>query len=175
MTNLANVLTRQGKLEEAERLQRRALESSQKVHGPENHETLSVMDKLGDILLKLDNYEQAEKVSREVLELRQRLLGKRGKFDAAEELHRQKVALCHTNMEKMTSMSDLARFLASRGRYDEAEHLLQEVVKLSTEALGRNSGKTQSAISQLGEVLIRNGKYKEAEAMHREVLVMGIA
>jgi hypothetical protein len=46
---------------------------------------------------------------------------------------------------------------------------------LSTEALGRNSGKTQSAISQLGEVLIRNGKYKEAEAMHREVLVMGIA
>jgi len=48
------------------------------------------------------------------------VLSKRGKLDEAEELHRQEVALCQTNMEKMTSMSGLARVLASGGRYDEA-------------------------------------------------------
>lgn len=72
-------------------------------------------------------------------------------------------------------MSDLARFLVRRGRYDEAEHWLQEVVKLSTEALGRNSCKTRSAMSELGDVLMRNGKNKEAEDMHRNVLVTGMA
>ncbi len=72
-------------------------------------------------------------------------------------------------------MSDLARFLARRGRYDEAEHWLQEVVKLSTEALSRNSCKMRSAMSELGDVLMRNDKYKEAEDMHRNVLVTGMA
>jgi hypothetical protein len=50
------------------------------------------------------------------------MLSKREKFDEAEELHRQEIALDQTNMKKMTSKSDLARSLARRDRYDKADH-----------------------------------------------------
>ncbi|KAG0650372.1 Kinesin light chain 3 [Hyphodiscus hymeniophilus] len=175
MTNLAAVLRRQGKLEESEEVQRRALESSRKVHGPGNHETVSILTHLGEILVRLHKEEQADQVSREVAELRQTMRNERENVSEAEELHRQKLALCHTSEEKITSMSDLARFLAGRGHHDEAEKMLQEVVKLSTEEYGRNDGKTRAAIGQLVGVLMRNGKYKEAEALHREDLGMDIA
>ena len=175
MTNLSHVLTRQDKLEEAERLQRRALESSQKVHGPGNHETLSAMSGLEEILLRLHKNEQAEQMSRGVLELREKLLNKRESFDEDEDLQRQKINFGDTDTEKMTKMSGQVKIFASRGRYDEAEHLQQDLVKLSTKALGRNSGKTQATMSQLGDILIRNEKYKEAEATYREVLGMGTA
>jgi len=54
--------------------------------------------------------------------LRASMLSKREKFDEAEELHRQEIALDQTNMKKMTSKSDLARSLARRDRYDKADH-----------------------------------------------------
>lgn len=46
MNNLADVLTHQGKLKEAEKLQQGALKLSQKVRSPENPDTLSVMSNI---------------------------------------------------------------------------------------------------------------------------------
>ncbi len=103
------------------------------------------------------------------------MLSRRGQFDEAEELHRQTLALCQTDMEKMISMNNLAGVLVGQGRYDEAESLLQNVVKLSTEALGRDSCKIRSSMRKIADVLTRNGKYKEVEDILRDVLVTGVA
>ena len=191
MHNLAGVLRGQGKLDEAEGLQRRALELSQKVRGPEMPETLGIMGNLGDILLRQQKYEQAETVSREVLHLRRKVLRenhpdiatsmhnlaavlrKRGKLDEAEELQRQEAVLCHIDVEKTKIMGDPAGSLANRGgHYDEVERVLQDKMKSTIEASGRNSRQTRSDISELGNVLIRNCKFKEAEDIFRDILVM---
>ncbi|KAK0337817.1 hypothetical protein LTR94_002910 [Friedmanniomyces endolithicus] len=193
MNNLADVLTRQGKLDEAEPMQRRVVALSKQVRGLEHPETLSAMGNLGDILLRQKKYEEAETVSREALDLRRKVLreghpetasslnnlaavlSKRGKFDEAEALHREQFALAQTNLEKIASTSGLARFLSSRGRYDEAESLLQDAVKMSTEEFGPNHPTTRSAMSDLGDVLLRNGKYQGAEDLQRKILGAGVA
>ncbi|KAL5867143.1 hypothetical protein ACKVWM_007998 [Pyricularia oryzae] len=60
MNNLALVLYRQGKYEEAEQMHRKTLALYEKVLGPENPSTLNSMNNLASVLKNQGKYEEAE-------------------------------------------------------------------------------------------------------------------
>ena len=60
MNNLALVLSKQGKYEEAEKMHRATLELREKVLGPKHPDTLSSMDSLAEVLSKLEIHSQAD-------------------------------------------------------------------------------------------------------------------
>jgi tetratricopeptide (TPR) repeat protein len=75
MTNLGGLLTAEGQLPEAEKLNREAFNISRRVLGPENPDTLRAMHNLADTLSKLGNWSEAEKLWRQTLIIRRRVLG----------------------------------------------------------------------------------------------------
>lgn len=69
MSNLANVLTHQGKLGEAELLYRKALEASREVLGARHSATLDLMNNLANLLSHQGKLDKAEPQHSEVLEV----------------------------------------------------------------------------------------------------------
>ena len=67
MNNLGLVLERQGKYEEAESLNLRALEEREKILGPEHPDTLTSVSNLGRLLEIRGKYKEAEVMYAEVV------------------------------------------------------------------------------------------------------------
>ena len=94
MSNLAGVLSSQGKYAEAETMNRQTLELSEEVLGKTHPSTLTTMSNLAGILSSQGKYAEAETMDRQTLELSEEVLGK-------------------THPETLTTMSNLARVLSS--------------------------------------------------------------
>ena len=75
MNDLSWTLFPQGRLAEAESVQRRLLALERRVLGPDHRETLGTMDQLASTLCEEGNCADAGKLDREVLEKEMRLLG----------------------------------------------------------------------------------------------------
>ena len=75
MNNLAMVLSRKGKYEQAEEMHRRALGLSEVVLGREHPSTLTSMNNLAGVLSDQGKYEQAEEMRGQVLRLSETVLG----------------------------------------------------------------------------------------------------
>jgi len=73
--NLADSLARQGKYDEAEKIEREVLAVMKRVLGAEHSDTLTTAGNLADSLSRQEKYDEAEKMEREVLAVIQRLLG----------------------------------------------------------------------------------------------------
>jgi Flp pilus assembly protein TadD len=75
MSNLALVLGRQGKYEEAEAMNRQTLALKETVLGREHPDTLTSMSNLALVLGRQGKYEEAEAMNRQTLALRETVLG----------------------------------------------------------------------------------------------------
>jgi len=73
--NLAASLGRQGKYDEAEKMQREVLAVKQRMLGAEHPDTLMTANNLAASLTRQEKYDDAEKMMREVLAVKQRVLG----------------------------------------------------------------------------------------------------
>ena len=73
--NLADSLSRQGKYDEAEKMEREVLAVRQLVLGAEHPGTLCTAKNLALSLSRQGKYDEAEKMQREVLAVKQRVLG----------------------------------------------------------------------------------------------------
>ena len=76
MNNLALILSRQGKYEQAEEIHRQGLRLFETVMGKEHPDTLASMNNLAVVLGHQGKYEQAEEMHRRTLELIETALGK---------------------------------------------------------------------------------------------------
>ena len=193
MNNLALVLNKQGKYEEAEAMHRQGLELSEKVLGKEHPNTLTSMNNLAEVLSKQGKYEEAEAIHRQKLGLSEKVLGKehpntlasmnnlaevlrnQGKYEEVEAMHRQTLELKKKKLGKehpdtLTSMNNLAGVLRKRGKYEEAEAMRRETLGLREKVLGKEHPNTLTSMNNLAGVLRKQGRYEEAETMHRETL-----
>ncbi|KAI4264617.1 MAG: hypothetical protein L6R42_000279 [Xanthoria sp. 1 TBL-2021] len=102
--NLASVLQYQGKYEEAEQINRRALDWYKKVLGEEHPNTLISVGNLASVLRYQGKYEEAEQIHRRALDGVEKVLG--------EE---------HPGM--VTSVDNLALVLQDQGKHEEAEQM----------------------------------------------------
>ena len=132
-SDLGNLLTSQGKYEEAEILQRQALEGRQQTLGPDHPDTLISLGNLAGCLNDQGKYEEAEALHRQALEVEQQALGS-------------------DHPSTLTSLGNLALFLEEQGKYEEAEALNRQVLEGRQQALGHDHSDTLTSQGNLALV-----------------------
>ncbi|KAJ6118297.1 hypothetical protein N7471_013764 [Penicillium samsonianum] len=192
-SNCGWYLMLRGTYEEAEMMQRWALDAREKVLGHEHRDTLANVSNLGLVLFSQGKYEEAEAMHRRALEAREKVLGRehpftltsvnnlgnvlyrQGKYEEAEVMHRRALearekVIGREHRDTLANVSNLGLVLFSQGKYEEAESMLRRALEAQEKVLGREHPFTLSNVNNLGGVLSRQGKYEQAEVMHRRAL-----
>ncbi|KAI9787304.1 MAG: hypothetical protein M1816_007652, partial [Peltula sp. TS41687] len=142
LNNLATVLSKQGRYQEAEKIYRQVLDAREKQHGPEHLDTLRSLSNLAYVLSSQGRYQEVEKILRQAL----------------ERLH------------TLNSLNNLAYVLSSQGKYQEAEKIHRRVLEAREKQLGPEHPSTLSSANHLAALLAKQGRCQEAEKIHRQVL-----
>jgi tetratricopeptide (TPR) repeat protein len=183
-----------GKYEEAEKLCRLAVITTEKAFGKKDLKTLTLVERLARLLIK-QNKEEAETMSRRVLEGRLKKLGKehnktcqsfndvgntlysKAAYDEAEKMFRQAVEGCieargSEDPDELTLVyiSNLAEALRQQRKNNEAEQAYRRVVEGRLKILGKEHRDTQTSTRWLCNLLEVNGKNEEAADMYGQVL-----
>ena len=141
-----------GKLNEAERDLRRAVELRRQSLGQASPETLEAQEALAWLLVgALKNYAEGEKWSRETWQTRKRVLG-------AE------------NPDTLDSMDTCASALLGLRKFAESEALYRECLLARERVLGTNDNATLITLGNLGQLFSESGSLTNAESVLRDVV-----
>lgn len=151
MTQVGDILQREGHPDEAEKLVRPALASERRILGNQNELTLNAMNVLVITISSQGRYDEAEKLNREQIEI---LTRRGGEQD-------EKTFAARTN---------LAGLLFVQGRYAEAEKENRSLLEIGRRRWGSDHPKTLAVMENLGMALRQQGGFKEAEGLFRETL-----
>jgi non-specific serine/threonine protein kinase/serine/threonine-protein kinase len=176
-----------GFTQEARPLIERALETRQRLLGPEHPDTLTSLDHLGQVLEKEGRFAEAEKLIRTTLDARTRVLGPthpdtlasrhaftivtidRGDYVGGEKLNREELGILRRvrgpdHPDTVLSMYSLAVNLADEGKPDDAVAEYREALEISRRALGPLHPTTLRIMYSMGGSLADQQKYDEAES-----------
>lgn len=137
-----------GRLEEAELLQRRALEGRELTLGPMHPATLRSLDNLSAVLRDQGHYAEAEELQRRTLEGRRLILGS-------------------ANFFTLESMTSLANLLYLNGKHAEAEAMMRQSIELRKVVMGPEHYSTLNAVAEMGSLLSRRSRFAEGEKLLR--------
>jgi eukaryotic-like serine/threonine-protein kinase len=195
--DLSWTLFQQGRLTEAESVQRKLLEQERRALGPEHTNTLGTMGQLASTLCEEGNCAAAEELDRDVLETRKRrfgvqafdtlavmdnlsmILALQGKLADAEKLEQETLDIQirvfgYENLGTISSMINLASIQRDMGKYDEAEKLFRQTLDLEARVLGPDQPETAETKYDLAGLLARRGKMDEALSLLREAVDHGL-
>ena len=147
MLDCAQVLYRQDRHYEAEKLARKAVEVSRRAHGEEHSMTLDAMIVLGMQLREDGRPNEAEPIFSRVLEIRHRILGDDDVLTVSAMAH---IALIH-------SMKD---------EYDKAEQMFEKIVGFRRRNFGEQHQSTLSGMNILARIYRKRGRYEESERLY---------
>lgn len=185
---LGEVLAKQGRWEEAERLQGQAIEACKINYGADHPDTLSYTLGLAGTFVKQGRFEEARRLQEQVLEIRKAELGaddpeilvymgnlaliysNLGRLEEGEQLgshvlEMHKATLGADHLQTLGYMNARASAFLKQGRLEEAERLLVETVENLTAKLGEDHSGTLSPISSLSMVFSKQGRLEEAEQL----------
>jgi non-specific serine/threonine protein kinase/serine/threonine-protein kinase len=128
-----------------------AVDTQQRVLGPNSVETLKSMRYLAWVMHEEGRDSDAEKLDRDAL-----------------ARYRQAFGVEHHGT--LAAMSDLASILRAQFRYEDAETLQRETFETQTRVLGPESEDTLTSMNNLANTLSYEHKYAEAEALRRRAL-----
>ncbi|KAJ5366060.1 hypothetical protein N7541_000001 [Penicillium brevicompactum] len=173
--NCGRYLLLRGTYEEADSMQRWALDAREKVLGREHPDTLTSVNNLGSVLDSQGKYEEAEAMHRWALEAREECLTGKGNMKRRKRyielaLEGYEAVLGREHPDTLTSVCNLGLLLTNQGKYEEAEAMHRRDLKGSLKMLGREHPHTLTSANNLGSVLFSQEKYEEAEAIHRRAL-----
>ncbi|KAI4086757.1 MAG: hypothetical protein LQ339_009003 [Xanthoria mediterranea] len=151
LSNAAWYAAEQGRYDEAEQMNRRALDGYEKVLGKEHPSTLTSVSNLASVLRFQGKYDEAEQINRRALDSSEKVLG-------------------NEHPSTLTSVSNLTLVLRDQGKYDEAEQINRRALDSREKVLGNEHPDTLISVSNLALVLRDQGKYEEAELMNRRAL-----
>jgi tetratricopeptide (TPR) repeat protein len=134
VNNMANVLSSQGKYEQAEDKYRQALRLCEKMLGKEHPDTVISMNNLAEMLYRQGKYGQAEAIHRQALSVREATLGKE-------------------HPDTLTSINNLATVLRDQGKYEQAEEIHRQALGLYKTVLGKEYPLTLTSMNNLAIVL----------------------
>jgi eukaryotic-like serine/threonine-protein kinase len=151
--DLAWAVLQQGRLGEAQGIERKLLETQRRVLGPEHPDTLGTMEELAFTVCGEGKGQCGEgiMITQEVLEKQKHLLGPDAYYT-------------------LVTMDNLAIMLAGDGRLDEAIKLQQESLEKHLRVLGAENLGTINAMLNLGEFQRDAGRDDEAEGTFRRLL-----
>ena len=148
---LAIALAEKGEHEEAERLNRDAIERVERTEGKDSAAYALVQSELARVLLETGRLKESVELWREWLPRIERLLGER---------HR----------ETLTTMNNMAIALKDLGEYQESDAMLRRLISLRESVHGREHPQTLYAINSLAANIQRQGRNSEAEPLFQETL-----
>jgi tetratricopeptide (TPR) repeat protein len=186
------LLGRLGRVQEAERLHREALEGLRLQ--PDEEALVAPINGLGSILLEQDRHDEAERLFREACEICRgvyrddheatmvsrgnlgTLLTKVALFDEAEVHLRMALEISRSSAfrdnarHRQTAINNLASLLQQLDRVEESEALFREALEISRRGLSDEHQMTVLAIGNLGNLLLQQEKVEEAEPLFQEAL-----
>jgi hypothetical protein len=151
INNLANLLSDQGKLSDAEPLYREALAGYRRTLGDEHPDTLGSINNLANLLMD------------------------QGKLGDAEPLYREALAGCRRTLgdehpNTLDSIECMAILLKNQVKLGDAEPLYREALAGKRRTLGDEHPSTLGSINNLANLLRAQGKLGDAEPLYREAL-----
>ena len=151
ISNLARLLSDQGKLCEAEPLYLEALASRRRTLGNEHPSTLASINSLANLLSDQGKLIDAEPLYLEAMAARRRTLG-------------------NEHPDTLLSINNLAGLLRVQGKLGEAKPLYLEALAVRRRTLGNDNYDTLASINNLALLLSDQGKLGEAEPLYLEAL-----
>jgi eukaryotic-like serine/threonine-protein kinase len=194
LINVAAVLRRLARYEEAEAQLREAVEHRHRTLGPEHPLTAASLARLGGLLSdQLGRYAEAAGLFERALEIQTRVLGPDhpsrveglgglaairealGDVEGSEALLRESLrthaaGLGPEHPTTMAAAEGLADFLARRGRLREADSIFRETVPARRQALGSGHPSLAGSLGGWGRALVELGRLPEAETAFREAV-----
>jgi tetratricopeptide (TPR) repeat protein len=141
----------EGKYQEAIPLAEKAVEIATRVRGPEDPETATSLNNLGELYFNVYQYTKALAVLQEALRIRQKVLGKEHPYTAF-------------------SLNNLAELYQAMTEYAKAETLYQEALRIRQKVLGSEHPDTAETLNNLGTLYQAMCRYREAEPLLQEAL-----
>jgi serine/threonine protein kinase/Tfp pilus assembly protein PilF len=195
LSDLALVLRDQGKLTDAEALQREALELRRKLFGNEHADVALSLNNLALVLRSEGKLAESEKLHREALAMQKKILGSEhlavatslnnlglvlrdeGNLEEAEKCFRESLAMQKKILGDGSpvvslTMDSLAFVLRDAGKLDEAEALDRESLTRQRKLFGQEHPSVATALNNLALILGAQGRLTDAEELHREALAM---
>ena len=193
LDDLAAVLWRQGKLAEAETMQREALDLRKRLQGVQHPDFAFPLTALAQMLSDEGKLPEAEAAQRQVLALRLRqaggesteladalkalasILWRQKRLEQAEVLDKkaltlQRRLLGKDDPEVAMTINDLATVLYLQGKFPEAEALFREAVSMAERLLSPEHPARLNLLANLATCLGEQGNFAEAEKSHRQLL-----
>jgi len=193
LSNLANLYQSQGKYEQAEPLNIRALSIREKALGGDHCDTAASLNNLAELYKLQGKYEQAEPLFNRALEIFENRRGPdhpdtgsglsnlaelywlQGKYEQAEPLYNRALnirekALGPDHPGTAASLNNLATLHQSQRSYDKAEPLFIRALEIVEQALGAYHPLTASGLSNLAVLYDAQGKYEQAEPRLKRAL-----
>jgi CHAT domain-containing protein/tetratricopeptide (TPR) repeat protein len=189
--DLGKLLQRTARLPEAEALLRRALESDEQRHGPDDRMVFYDRINLGTVLHDANKLEEAEALLRQALASAEKhapgheigralnalagLLRDTDKQAEAEAMYRRSLALSEQwgfPPHIATNLGNLAIVLKNTGRPEDAEAMLRRALAIDEQHFGADHIETAAPTSNLASHLIDAGRYAEAEPLLRRSLAI---
>jgi tetratricopeptide (TPR) repeat protein len=190
--NMAGVLSKQGKYEEALRAYQEVFDKRKDLLGPEHPDTLTTRHNMAVVLSKQGKYEEALQAYQEIFDIWKRELGpehpstlttrdnmaevlsKQGKYVEALQVYQQvfdkrKDLLGPEHPDTLTTRNNMAGVLSDQGKYDEALQAYQEVFDKRKDLLGPEHPDTLTTRHNMAGVLSKQGKYEEALQAYQEI------
>lgn len=186
--DLGDVAYRRGDWNEAERLDRAAIEEYRKLPQGTYVEMAATLSNLGAVLIKEGKYDEAESFVREGLQLRQKLLGdshpdtamslfrlsdllyKKNDYSAAEDAARESVKVFtraftqpKDNPYFANPLLELGLILNKSGRSREAEYYLRQALEIRSRLMPKGNQLIAVSEGALGECLTTQKRFAEAE------------
>lgn len=150
-TNLASLLTDQGKYDESAALLRDYVSAQRRLEGPEAPATLRGMNSLALALDWQGHGEEAEGLYRTALAAQTRILGP-------------------NHLDRLSTLNNLAACLQGTGKSEEAERLYRELINGHIAAHGPDHPETLQARMNHAQFVNTRGRAAEAEKLFRDVL-----
>lgn len=193
--NLGSALYRNDKLDEAEAMYRKALETRRALLGEDHIDFAESLANLGAVLKDRGANTDAEASLRKALEIQRKtlpsnhpylavtarhlaeLLQRRGEFDLAlplflESLEIDRQALGSEHPRVGLAVEGLAKITFLRGDFAAAEMHYQEALRIQLLTLGEEHGEVVHTINNLGAVLYRRGDLQGAAQMWERALAL---
>ena len=190
---LGNLYVEQGKLDEAEKMHKRALRGMEEALGPKHMSTLTTVNNLGILYTNQGKLDEAEKMYERALQGREEALGPKhtltlgtvndlgilyagqGKLAEAEKMYERALQgyreiLSPKHTLTLGTVNNLGLLYTDQGKLDKAENMYERALRGYEEALGPKHMSTLETVNNLGILYTGQGKLAKAEKMLKRAL-----
>ncbi|CAN0189918.1 unnamed protein product, partial [Ectocarpus sp. 6 AP-2014] len=181
MENYGVCAHEEGRMKEAEALNRRVLAIREEKLGVDHPDVAHTLRNLGVCAHKIGRMEEAEDFHRRALAIREEKLGvdhpDEGRMEQAEDFHRRALAIREEKLgvdhpDVARTLNGLGNCASKVGRTEEAEDFHRRALAILEEKLGVDHPDVARTLNDLGNCASKVGRTEEAEDIHRRALAI---